>query len=184
MVFAGNLLLAHPDIAWTIHVLCGHLADERSAHFIQCMNELMRRGVNIDMTVTSNLADSSSVPCEDEWYDIAVDQICMYNTEPDVVFTHNRRGDYGHPLHCVTNYAVTSIFDNVWEFLCPVKSGAGPNWEGARYYSPEPHSEAKREILLAVYPEECEAIRRDRPGLYQWMMQGEETFTSQGTLPW
>jgi len=37
----------------------------------------------------------------------------------DVVFTHNSKGDYGHPQHIAINKVVNELVDKpVWEFVC------------------------------------------------------------------
>lgn len=38
--------------------------------------------------------------------------------QPDMVFTHGEKGDYGHQGHVEVNKATNAIYKNVWELDC------------------------------------------------------------------
>ena len=177
-LFCGNLMLAYPEWQWSWWCACSKKDSPRGQKLERAAEAWRKRGVNIDHVQHLGLDEPSLVP-EDSFHGMLCGAMLYpgFGSIPDIVLTHNRRGDYGHPHHCAVNYAAHWMFRNIWEFAPEFESGVGPQWTGThtRHYTPRP---AKREVLAEVYTEEMEAIKRDRYPLHAWALWGAETFSA------
>lgn len=176
-IFCGNLMLAYPHWAWEWISVCTEQGTEREQHLFDAAKAFASRGVNIQMTTALGMGDVSLIP-PDGWTEKIYAALLYPRTFPDIVFTHNRRGDYGHPHHLAVNYAARWMYENVWEFLPDFEQGVGPQWSGNVSYHFDQRP-AKEEILREAYFEEMKAIARDKPPLYTWAYRGREAFTKE-----
>lgn len=67
----------------------------------------------------------------DEWRILSLDEFRQWNgyvaalkLTPDIVFSHNKLGEYGHPHHMSVHRIAHEVFDDsiVWDFYTPAES--------------------------------------------------------------
>ncbi len=116
-IFCGGLLLS--QLHWRWHIVCITTeTDTRFNEFITAMEAFKRLGVNITNYETLNMADRGKVLRDSEFraWLAAVKELDL---APDIVFTHNENGEYGHPHHVAANKIAHKLYGNVWDFWCP-----------------------------------------------------------------
>lgn len=102
--------------------------------------------------------------------------------EPDIVFTHNRMGEYGHPHHMAVHKIAHSVFDNVFDFYVEAESSVGPQ---VKDYSVTtiPADAGKGRRFIETYGEPVlNELCLDRPELLSDLFRAEK-FTGPTLLP-
>lgn len=111
LLFAGQLMLSRPDWQWTTVSLTG---GERADRY---------PGITLGH--------------RDEWRILTIPEFAQWRQSvadlalsPDVVFTHNLLGEYGHPHHMAVHRIAHELYANVWDFLCEAPSSVGAQAKG------------------------------------------------------
>lgn len=107
----------------------------------------------------------------DEWRIIHPDEyrqwrhaVSELDLHPDLVVTHNRMGEYGHPHHMSVHWLAHELFPKVWDFYTDVPSSVGPQFQGSETWT-VPADEGKRDRFERTYPGVYEELLADRPEL-------------------
>lgn len=179
-IFCGGTMLRNPDWEWAVVCVTMQLSTPRLQEFRHAMDMFRGYGVNI----TSN----QTLEQKDEGQELSAEEAEVWKVKirdlpqaPDIVFTHNTEGEYGHPHHRSLNRIVHELFQNVWEFICP----------GAVNVTPQPFKATsnlmplsqdilnkKTEIFNRSYTTQLNCWR-ELPDIMQYEFRtGPEIFTS------
>jgi len=181
ILFGGQLLLSTPEVAWDI-ICVTHGGDIRGADFETAAHTLGRYGATITRASLLGMEDAGSViPMEmyEEWKRHVMLAVSGWD-DYDIVVTHNRLGEYGHPHHmAVYNIAREIWGDDIWSFYTTGPTSIGPQeWLGAGMSLPV--SAMKYEAMSLAYPDEVASIRRHMPLFIAAQFTGLEQYTSAG----
>lgn len=113
-IFAGGLILCSRETQWTI-LCCTTESHQRQQEFLDACQFLAKTSGNRINPVSFGLVDGH--------IDLLAlaEELRSYATGYDIVFTHNSRGEYGHPDHkLVHKCVIDSIANpNTWVFISP-----------------------------------------------------------------
>jgi hypothetical protein len=139
IVFCGGTILNYPNWHWTIVTFTGLENSRRICQYRDAMEHLKRSGVDINKYLTLGQNDSGKDLSEYEFqnWQNAIQEL---NFSPDIVFTHNTMGEYGHTHHKSVNAIINNLFGNIWEFICP----------GAGNVQPQPVKAKVNKVALSV----------------------------------
>ena len=163
LLFAGALMLAHPDWEWTTVSLTG--GPRRSRYPGICLG------------------------FPDEWRILSVAEyhewraaVAALRLEPDVTISHNMLGEYGHPHHMAVHRIAHELFAPVWDFLVQAESSVLQQnwraWVGLTNVGPD-----KERRFGEVYGADVlDELRRDRPAMMADLFEGE-LVTGERALP-
>ena len=121
-IFCGGTMLTYPDWYWTVVCMTEKKGSVRYDEFHKAMEAYRGYGVNInschilgqdDIEQGKRITEKDILP----WRKVIQKQ----GFDPDIVFTHNRRGEYGHSAHKALSLAVNDLFPNIWEFIYPLQ---------------------------------------------------------------
>jgi LmbE family N-acetylglucosaminyl deacetylase len=181
-IFAGNLLFHHPDFDW--HIACASdVSSERLVGWRRSIDCLRERGVQVTNAIQFGLTDVGSVPLIPEWSHALRMRLLglLQDHDYDVIFTHNREGDYGHTQHAEVARIALSMADcPVWECVYPYAEHEQYRGENVRTYPPH---DDKFLLLRNAYPAESDLIHAAQPALIDWAFAGRETWTSDERWP-
>ena len=124
-IFCGGALLQYPSWNWTVICVTMQLNTARPQEYTNAMAMYKALGVNIVNSLTLEQKDEGqelSIEELAQWKDLILKQ----NQNPDIVFTHNVEGEYGHSHHKAINKVANEIFSNIWEFICPGAVNVAP----------------------------------------------------------
>lgn len=131
LLFAGALMLARPDWEWTTVSLTG---GARKADY---------PGISLGF--------------DDDWRILTVEEyhqweraVFLLDLRPDITFSHNKMGEYGHPHHMAVHRIAHKLFRPVWDFYTPAESSVGDQ-ETDVWTTQVPVTEAKAERFRSVY---------------------------------
>ena len=119
-IFMGGTILKYPDWNWKI-VNVTHDSDSLRVKELQsALDKYKKFGVSNISAVSLGVEDSYDTTVADNQRDELKSKLKpVFEGEHDVVFTHNSKGDYGHPQHILINKAVNEFAKvPVWEFIC------------------------------------------------------------------
>jgi hypothetical protein len=146
LLFAGALMEARPDWNWLTVSLTGGM---RAAKY---------PGVSLGMPDEWRIL---SVPEYREWRNA----VAGLGLKADVILTHNRLGEYGHPHHMTVHKIAHELYGPVWDFYVEAESSVGPQIAPGPI-TEIPVTEAKGERFRDTYGEAVlEELWRDRPEL-------------------
>jgi len=136
-IFCGGTILSYPSWSWNIVCVTMQQNTPRLREFESTMNMYKNSGVNINSYQTLNKPDYnqdlSQQDCT-EWKE----SVSQLGLNPDIVFTHNAMGEYGHKHHIAVSRMVRELFSNVCEFVYPGDQGI----------SPQPRKSIVKEVTL------------------------------------
>ena len=115
-IFCGGLMLEVPSWNWKIVCMSNNKSSRRGLQFYSAINKYKSLRVNIIDAIMLQHPDEVRFPSPREkvgWRKSLTD----LNLSPEIVFTHNRKGDYGHPYHITLNSIARKLYSNIWEFL-------------------------------------------------------------------
>jgi hypothetical protein len=138
-IFCGGTMLYYPSWSWTVVCVTMQLGTPRPQEFQHAMDMYKSYGVNIISSLTLEQRDEGQELSTEEvqtWKTL----INGSNQSPDIVFTHNQEGEYGHPHHKSLNRISHELFPNIWEFICP----------GAVNVAPQPFKDKNNVVPLSV----------------------------------
>ena len=119
-IFMGGTILRYPNWNWKI-VCVTHGADSpRSTELREAVEKYKEFGIKNISSINLGLEDSyDSNEAEKQTNQIRERIKSILAEKFDVVFTHNVKGDYGHPQHIVISRVVHELSKMpVWEFVC------------------------------------------------------------------
>jgi LmbE family N-acetylglucosaminyl deacetylase len=162
-IFAGGLMLAFPEWQWTLLRMTGNNDAAREREHERAVEMFKAEGVNI--------VEAHCFNGVDEWlpwigrvhWSMA---LAKARGNPDVVFTHGFRGEYGHPHHTALHHIVNTLYDNVWHFFHPSGLEHEPQLLMGRVHV-VPTDERKKRIMTTAYPTQWEASTTARPNSWR-----------------
>lgn len=182
-IFAGGLMLAYPMWQWHLICLTMQPDTQRAQEYAAAAAAFKNKGVNIVNHTALHKRDTGQVLSNSEYADwlASVDELANKGLKPDITFTHNAMGEYGHPHHMAVNKIAHKTFGNVWDFVFPGKSSVGPqvikNSVNEVELSPE-IARAKKEIFDMAYIEQQAGLWQGLPELMEYEFhQGPEIYT-------
>ena len=117
-LWAGGIILMHPEIKWTILTLCRLSDPDRSPKFDKAMRVLGVEGImgDLDDGPEQSPLDSHEVQC-------AITELLPFNNF-DLIITHGPKGEYTkHRRHEEVGKAVMALWENeklfakeIWRF--------------------------------------------------------------------
>lgn len=124
-IFFGGAMLSNP--AWNWDVVCMTMQTEiRQREFVAAMDGFRNAGVNIANQHVLGMPDNG-MPLSNASFAQWVSAAEGLDLEPpDIVFTHNPMGEYGHPHHMAANKLANLLFRNVWSSVFPGETAVGP----------------------------------------------------------
>ncbi|HWY80281.1 MAG TPA: PIG-L family deacetylase [Candidatus Sulfotelmatobacter sp.] len=117
-IFCGGTLLSYPNWNWSVVCLTMQMNTPRPEELRKAMELYKNSGVNITSFLSLQKTDEGQPLSEtdiDDWKN----SIQKLSLSPDIVFTHNSMGEYGHEHHKGVNKIVHDLFSNVWDFVYP-----------------------------------------------------------------
>ena len=120
-IFCGGTMITYPEWEWTVISMTNY---DRSYEFKEAIESFKRLGVNI---ISYKILGQKDIPqnrkATKEERLAWIETIKAQNFSPDITFTHNEMGEYGHSAHILLNELVYELsLNNVWEFIYPKSS--------------------------------------------------------------
>jgi hypothetical protein len=176
-IFCGGTMLLYPNCKWTVISITD---DGRPSAFKVAIESFKKLGVNIisDKTLDQENVDQGARPenlTKEKiiWEKVIRDQ----NLSPDITFTHNEVGEYGHGAHKLLSLVADNLFSNIWKFIYP--KGKQPYRQLVKEIELSEHIlRKKEEIFNKSYPTE-DYLWKDFDNLMNHeFKKGPEIFTS------
>jgi LmbE family N-acetylglucosaminyl deacetylase len=179
LLFAGALLLESankPDESWQV-VVCTHDSGPRRAQLALSMKGLVDRGVNA-FGYSLGLADRGLV--ERDYYTWRDGILSVPLQLDEVVYTHNPRGDYGHPHHVTVAEVVRSMCfpEQVRHFYYDGVTGVGQQDPGTGEIEAVAVTGKKKQLFLEAYEEHYHGICATLPEMSTELFHHCERFVS------
>ncbi len=117
-VWMGATILANPDAIWRIYTLVGDRGDGLTA----AIQEYRRYGVHEISGINLGFQDTEDPKIlEQQARQLQKALVELKLQELEVIFTHNRDGEYGHEQHKMVHKVVCDAFvgKRIWQFICP-----------------------------------------------------------------
>lgn len=181
------LIVAHPDdellfatakllqtgYDWDLLVLTQGQLDGRKAD--KAVAVLRSYGVRIEAR-SESVHDAGLVwtPAE---YKEAREAVFALPGPYDEVYTHNPKGDYGHPHHVALSQIVSERWPDAWRFYINGETGVGPQWLGM-----ESQAATIDTLKLSIFHEAYgrslfRALAADHPVMIEQLFGTQEIFT-------
>lgn len=116
-IFLGGKILSLPMHKWRVIYMTYGRNSLRAKELHHAISYYRAVGIDIEAHLLGHLDD------RDRQYG-GVDtvslqgQLLEFLTWPDIVISHNERGDYGHEAHVAVSWAAKSVFPTIWEIVC------------------------------------------------------------------
>ncbi|MEI7498193.1 MAG: PIG-L family deacetylase [Candidatus Falkowbacteria bacterium] len=104
-IWMGGTILTHPQIDWTILVLCRASDNDRAPKFKRICKELGAKGIITDLDDEGRYSIEKYIPL--------IKSTVLQATKSkkfDIIFTHGANGEYGHYAHIATHRAITQLY--------------------------------------------------------------------------
>ena len=129
-----------------------------------------------------------SLGMRDDWRVLSVPEYREWRSavkglglSPDLTFTHNRMGEYGHPHHMAVHKIAHELFEPVWDFYVDAESSVGP--QDADVITTVEVDGTKSARFREVYGEGVlEELWANQPELMASAFRSEQ-FTGTGEVP-
>jgi len=180
--FAGSLLCSTPRHSWDVICLtCDE--HEREEKFNEARMVLSSYGANIVNAEILYQPDPVGPVPDARWFALCLAGVrdAWSSKGYDLVVTHNRKGDYGHPHHIACNAIARTLGTKVWEFTHSRATGVGRQWHGEAYMHVPAHP--GKSAALGCYFDELVGFQHHYPELGHDIAVGNETFTGDGNWP-
>lgn len=103
-IWMGGVILANPDVSWTIVSLCRKDDPDRSPKFLKAAKAYRAKAL------ISDLEDEGRMSLGNSIREIAKrTRRMLENRKFDYIFTHGENGEYGHPRHIGVHRAAKSM---------------------------------------------------------------------------
>lgn len=164
-IFFGARILQHPDWEWRVICFTGTEDSWRGREFTRSMDAFAKRVEKIRYAMLGlpdeNIPESEFAGWEDEFNR----HILSFPVDEDVVYTHNRVGEYGHPHHIAVNVIARRALDQpVWEcFYPPLVPGVAPLWRTTTVDFA--HDSRKSDVFHEAYGGHWAALNEHQPDL-------------------
>src|SRR3989344_7445508 len=152
----GGMILAHPQINWTIFALCRARDKDRAPKFRKVCKYYRARAIVADLEDEDIMSVRKSIP--------KIRRIIKQKIGKkrfDYIFTHGRNGEYGHPRHIGVHLAVRDLagsgaipVKHFFNFAYKTdKSGHIKNGLPAKFYIKLTYRELikKRNVIKGLY---------------------------------
>jgi hypothetical protein len=143
------------------------------------MESFKKLGVNI---VFSDTLGQKNIPQDAQVSELVKERknwkevLKELNFRPDVVFTHNENGEYGHTAHKLLSIVADDLFLNIWKFVYPKGNLSCKSDKKLVYLSPK-ILENKKFIFNDSYPTEEYLWRNLKDMMKYYFVRGPEIFT-------
>ena len=154
LLFAGALMMSMPDWHWTTVSLTGGARAHRYP------------GISLGFPDPWRILTRAEYL---EWREAVRD----LRLTPDIVLSHNRLGEYGHPHHMAVHAIAHELFRAVWDFYTDVPSSISPQHYQGQLRTVEVTG-AKRKLLDATYPGVYDELRTNNPELIERLFEVEQ----------
>lgn len=116
-IFMGGTILSNPSFIWKIMCATYEEDSPRAQEALKAIRYYRAWGIDIEIMFLGH-KDKHKIPDGGIDHVKLSSQLLDYRSWPDIVITHNEKGDYGNNAHISVNQAVMDIFPNAWEILC------------------------------------------------------------------
>ena len=132
-IFSGGLILSSAGTRWTIVCCIPENAQRRREFLKACQLLAVKSGSHVEPVVLELAPGARGLIDREK----LAERLESYTTGFDIVFTHNREGEYGHPNHKIVHRVVmqTIAHPNTWVFVSP--GSRNVNQDGLRSRIPE-----------------------------------------------
>lgn len=135
-IFMGGTILKNKDWEWYLYVLAyrnNKTFDKsqldgviKAYEALGIKIHLCKNIMEIESTQDDQVVGKQDIMiknCIEGLYNYAKEEI-----KPDIILTHNKEGEYGHPQHKKVNQYVNALFpgNTVWEFIAPCATNVVP----------------------------------------------------------
>lgn len=177
-IFCGGTMLSFPNWNWKVICVTMQMNTVRPYEFGKAMSQYKHCGVNIVSYLTLDQRDEGQNLSSREVAEWET-SIQKLNLLPDIVFTHNEMGEYGHNHHMELSRIVQQTFSNVWKFVYPGDDAIFSQLRKSKVNTVSLREDIlnkKRKIFDNCYKSQVE-VWRDHPGLMKYEFEsGFETF--------
>src|SRR3989338_5373156 len=131
-IFCGGTMLFYPNCQWTIACMTDNSGNASKEEFEAAINRFIKLGVNIIShlwlgqkkfrKIKKEMSEIEKKDIESENNELKSkweNRIKQCNFKPDIVITHNEKGEYGHQDHKELHLIAKKLFSNVWDFFYP-----------------------------------------------------------------
>lgn len=136
-IFMGGTILLHKDWEWRLFCIAFRNNKEDDKKQLEEVLQIYKRlGVDIKLNskgmVVESKQEDEEVKSQESLIEEAIKglnaDLQKESWPPDIVFTHNESGEYGHPQHKAAHRFVTGTFIgiNIWEFISPCATNVVP----------------------------------------------------------
>lgn len=150
-IFCGGTILSYPKWNWTVICVTMQTHTSRPQEFEKAMAAYRNFGVNIYDYRVLDKEDVVGRDLTDTEISDWKNTIQQLNLSPNIIFTHNMMGEYGHNHHMCLNKIVHELYSNAWDFVYP----------GDEDISPQPTKSVTMEIELT------EDILKKKDGIFK-----------------
>jgi len=125
-IFAGGLVLSSRHTSWTIICCFDEGCQKRKDEFLCACNYFEKHTGNIVEPVFLGIKNYLDEENKQLLLHKALD---IYANGYDIVFSHNRQGEYGHEDHKLVHRCVTESINNrnIWLFISPGSKNVNQN---------------------------------------------------------
>lgn len=173
LLFTGGIMLYYPEWEWRIACMTKP-NDGRDTCFTRAVLRLREMGVNVSGRILGHEDEWLLTEHKRSWHA----SVAALDLHPDIVITHNARGEYGHPHHIATHDIVHTLFGNVWDILSFNGREDEPQLTKGRVCR-VPTDSRKLEVMAHAYPLMVPTLVAGDGALWQAQMMGLPEFYTQ-----
>ena len=185
-IFCGGTMLVYPNCQWDVVCMTEGDGNATQEEFDAAITKFRDHGVTIKSywLERKKFNKKMTVAEIDDLKSKWKTKIKEQNFKPNVVITHNEKGEYGHQDHKNLNQVVNNIFSEipVWEFICPGSKSTSQPYKKITKTIPLTGQvlKDKTEIFNKSYTTQFYNWRGDLSHIMQYEFKtGPEIFTNQ-----
>lgn len=184
-IFCGGTMLVYPNCQWTVVCVTEGDGNATKEEFGAAMAKFKSLGVNIQShwlgkrKFNKKMSEAEMGILRLEWEN----KIKQNDFNPDIVITHNEKGEYGHIDHKELHKIAKRLFlnvSNIWEFICPGSHSCSQPYKDETTVVPVNEVlKNKTKIFNYSYTTQLYNWRGDLSNIMQYEFKtGPEVFTS------